>query len=313
MGENEQGGMLRTIVVLGLIALIALIVVSGVVIAKNHMTTTTLNTVSLIDKQTDKSSPEDAVPKAAWQSLTNESVDMSTGKHIAVRADFNFKDSSVAAGSQGLVTRIDVSSKDSFLGVDYNTGKMTAFKFDHFTLTDGDGKVVTSLNASAHDGFVADSNMSGLSSYLTDVGKTALDKVTDAQSFKAFVGNADNFTDGVIGTDIYQGDLDNIWRKFGTQWFDGRHFKAGQTYHLYADSVIDKAHADHNLLTDGDVTPELNLDDIAVDGTIGVMLSSAMGHLFGVPYFEMHGPTSVGEADGVFLPDLMSNAEYAVY
>lgn len=49
MGENEQGGMLRTVVVIGIIAMVALIITLGVVGLKNNMTinqATALQTVS---------------------------------------------------------------------------------------------------------------------------------------------------------------------------------------------------------------------------------------------------------------------------
>lgn len=41
MGENEQGGMLRTVVVVGLVAMVALIVILGVTGLKSNMTKTT--------------------------------------------------------------------------------------------------------------------------------------------------------------------------------------------------------------------------------------------------------------------------------
>lgn len=50
MGENEQGGMLRTVVVIGIIAMVALIVTLGVVGLKNNMTKNTdsaLGTVAM--------------------------------------------------------------------------------------------------------------------------------------------------------------------------------------------------------------------------------------------------------------------------
>lgn len=41
MGENEQGGMLRVVVVVGLVALIAAVVIYAVIQLKNTMTKTT--------------------------------------------------------------------------------------------------------------------------------------------------------------------------------------------------------------------------------------------------------------------------------
>lgn len=42
MGENEQGGMLRTVVVIGLIAIIAIVMIVGVVGLKSSLRTNTL-------------------------------------------------------------------------------------------------------------------------------------------------------------------------------------------------------------------------------------------------------------------------------
>lgn len=50
MGENEQGGMLRTVVVVGIVAMVALIVTLGVVGLKNNMTKNTDRAVSAVAK-----------------------------------------------------------------------------------------------------------------------------------------------------------------------------------------------------------------------------------------------------------------------
>lgn len=50
MGENEQGGMLRTVVVIGIIAMITLIIILGVVSLKNSMTKNTATAVYNVDK-----------------------------------------------------------------------------------------------------------------------------------------------------------------------------------------------------------------------------------------------------------------------
>lgn len=54
MGENEQGGMLRTVVVIGIIAMVALIVTLGVVGLKSNMNTHVNDTTSLVAKQVNK-------------------------------------------------------------------------------------------------------------------------------------------------------------------------------------------------------------------------------------------------------------------
>ena len=56
MGENEQGGMLRTVIIIGLIALIAAAVIGGVVAAKASMQgtqTTALQSISKANSQKD--------------------------------------------------------------------------------------------------------------------------------------------------------------------------------------------------------------------------------------------------------------------
>lgn len=50
MGENEQGGMLRTVVVVGIIAMIALIVTLGVVGLKGNMTKNTATAIYQVEK-----------------------------------------------------------------------------------------------------------------------------------------------------------------------------------------------------------------------------------------------------------------------
>ena len=53
MGENEQGGMLRTVVVIGLIALIAIVIISGITLSKLNMNNHVDDTTSLVKKATD--------------------------------------------------------------------------------------------------------------------------------------------------------------------------------------------------------------------------------------------------------------------
>ena len=50
MGENEQGGMLRTVVVVGIVAMVALIITLGVVGLKNNMTKNTATAVYNVEK-----------------------------------------------------------------------------------------------------------------------------------------------------------------------------------------------------------------------------------------------------------------------
>ena len=56
MGENEQGGMLRTVVVIGLVALIASVIIAGVVVSKANMNKHVVATTSLVEKQANATS-----------------------------------------------------------------------------------------------------------------------------------------------------------------------------------------------------------------------------------------------------------------
>ena len=58
MGENEQGGMLRVVVVIGLIALIAAVVIGGVVVSKANMNKHIDNTTSLVAKQANENNQD---------------------------------------------------------------------------------------------------------------------------------------------------------------------------------------------------------------------------------------------------------------
>ena len=59
MGENEQGGMLRVVVVVGLVALIAAVIIGGVVVSKANMNKHVTATTSLVEKQANTASGTD--------------------------------------------------------------------------------------------------------------------------------------------------------------------------------------------------------------------------------------------------------------
>ena len=58
MGENEQGGMLRTVVVIGLVALIAAVIIGGVVVSKANMNKHVMATTSLVEKQANENNQD---------------------------------------------------------------------------------------------------------------------------------------------------------------------------------------------------------------------------------------------------------------
>ena len=143
MGENEQGGMLRVVVVLGLIALIAAVVIGGVVYAKNNMQDKVVGTASLIDKAKDDASAtqpvsEDDVPKDAWQSAGDDTYPIRYGQHVAVRYDDDVTDlvNGYFQLKDGLIIENeDVSKVDAFkmhANVDTGFGVLTDSDFEMF-------------------------------------------------------------------------------------------------------------------------------------------------------------------------------------
>lgn len=83
MGENEQGGMLRTVVVVGIIAMVALIITLGVVGLKNNMTK---NTNSAVGAVATAKVPYGVVnPDVTYKKYTpNSSSNYGWGEHITL-------------------------------------------------------------------------------------------------------------------------------------------------------------------------------------------------------------------------------------
>ena len=81
MGENEQGGMLRSVVVIGLVAIIAMVVIFGVVAMKGRLRTNTLmgatmgqNVLQTNQRGSDthyKFNPLDGNTQLSWDDKTN--------------------------------------------------------------------------------------------------------------------------------------------------------------------------------------------------------------------------------------------------
>lgn len=110
MGENEQGGMLRVVVVLGLIAIIASVVIGGVVSANGHMRDMIGSTSSLIGNALTTQSgrlDEANVPADAWDKHPFGFDDMGNGwlvgipwnSYVAMSYDVTFAtDRQISAG-----------------------------------------------------------------------------------------------------------------------------------------------------------------------------------------------------------------------
>ena len=83
MGENEQGGMLRTVVVVGLVAMVALIMTLGVVGLKAEMSSNTDKTVGSVVRIRIPKTTDD--PHVNW-----ESYDTTVSKHSGWGANITY-------------------------------------------------------------------------------------------------------------------------------------------------------------------------------------------------------------------------------
>lgn len=103
MGENEQGGMLRTVVVVGLIALIASMVIVGVVGLKSSLRTNTLMATTMGQNilEIDPSDPDNKTfhKLGGYETLTYNS---NTGTYTLVLSTKSVYDNGSAHGGQGM-------------------------------------------------------------------------------------------------------------------------------------------------------------------------------------------------------------------
>ena len=198
MGENEQGGMLRTVVVLGLIALIAAVVIGGVVYAKNNMQKTMMSTTALIDNAT--SIQESDVPVGAWQPY-NSSMTVKAGQHVAVRSHVSGKEVVLFRGD-----RLDpMYDSDFVLTTDSQT---SLFKTTPMVSVDGDKSFdVLDYHTRTPDDYIKESVDEDLThDDLTEDQKEALKKVHTVYDFliweledsKSSAGDATQLYDQVI-------------------------------------------------------------------------------------------------------------------
>ena len=93
MGENEQGGMLRVVVVLGLIAIIASVIIGGVASADGHLRQTLRNSTMMLTRAQATITEAD-VPASAWQKYDgSKTYTIKSGQHVAIRSDYSIADS----------------------------------------------------------------------------------------------------------------------------------------------------------------------------------------------------------------------------
>ena len=117
MGENEQGGMLRTVVVVGIVAMVALIITVGVVGLKSSLRTNTLigSTMGQNILTIDQSDPNNKMfhRLGGYETLTYNS---STGTYTLVLSTKSVYDTPGYKGAQGMYYGIGGSAAPK----DYN-------------------------------------------------------------------------------------------------------------------------------------------------------------------------------------------------
>lgn len=103
MGENEQGGMLRTVVVVGLVALIAAVIIGGVVGMKASLRTNTLigSTMGQNILTIDQSDPDNKMfhRLGGYETL---SYDADSGVYTLVLSTKSVYDNGSSHGGQGM-------------------------------------------------------------------------------------------------------------------------------------------------------------------------------------------------------------------
>lgn len=141
MGENEQGGMLRTVVVVGLVAMVALIITLGVVGLKNNMTKNTDTAVGTVVKT--QLPYELANPNISYEEYTPGAN--SWGDNVFLFPEVgdiptnNWRDvKMVASSNKQLTISIDISDEfktDKFVGNDNDD--VTKRSIDIYLAEDG--------------------------------------------------------------------------------------------------------------------------------------------------------------------------------
>ena len=256
MGENEQGGMLRVVVVLGLIALIATVLIGGVASANGAFHAKLMNATALIDNA--GSITESDVPEGAWQKWNGGVVTVKAGQHLAVRAtvgrdalsdnDNVIADLLMNASAWSntiLLTDTDTWDKSTELSMLSTDRSVTIDGGSQLSISDDQFKVAPSDLVN----YVID-NMD-----VSDLNEDALSKVNDLSTLKElmlFVTDISNL-DASAMTDTQISNLESLHEQYLSESeselsdqfsivTEGYYLKPGHDYHLFASTTIDSSH-----------------------------------------------------------------------
>ena len=289
MGENEQGGMLRNIVIIGLIAIISMAVVGVIVTASDSTTkTTSTTTTSVHNAIVPKAQGAEArVPLDAWIGLG----DGTTGKNVSYfnsEPAFDSSDPSIQAGDHYAVSYdvivtadpsdpavngvtlddfmpdgyIDTHTMFYYYGLDSNNqsySRVGGFNYDDVMVT-VNGKVPEDKvvkGESVHDYSYHEylDLIKSMYSTIDDFNKAMNDSLDEGETPYDFQ-TWDDLADYV--EDLYL-------QLYPSGYFPDTHtypdLKKGDVIHVFVEGVLDDEHLDRDyVLTDDDFTLD-NLRD----------------------------------------------------
>lgn len=219
MGENEQGGMLRTVVVVGIVAMVALIVTLGVVGLKNNMTKNTDRAVGAV--VTTKLPYELKNPNISYQKYTPGTNSWGdNGFSFPVVGD-------IPTGSWRDVKMVASSEKQITIAFDINN----AFKSDKYVGNDNDDVSKRSIDVySAADGSLI-KHMAGAGMATSSNAKFIMNANTKYifrikyfnNSGKTFVESSNALPDGYRGmqfTSVFTSSTNGEAYKFNVESFE---------------------------------------------------------------------------------------------
>lgn len=219
MGENEQGGMLRNVVVIGIIAMVALIVTLGVVSLKNSMLKNTDSAVGTV--VTTKLPYEVKNPNISYQKYTPGASSWGhNGFSFPVVGD-------IPTGSWRDVKIVASSDKQITVAFDINN----AFKSDKYVGNDNDDLSKRSVDMySAADGSLI-KHVDGAGLRLGDNAKFTMNANTKYifrikyfnNSGKTFIESSDALPDGYRGmqfTSVFTSSTNGEAYKFNVESFE---------------------------------------------------------------------------------------------
>jgi len=182
MGENEQGGMLRTVVVIGIIAMVALIITLGVVGLKNNMTKNTDSAVGAVVKT---KVPYGVVnPDVTYKKYTSGDNSWGWGKYsyyFPVVGDMPNnswrEDRLVVNSSERIYIRVDINNYDERMTSNNDNDDMPKRLFEVY---DENGDKLVSTNSLYDKVYLdKDKDYTLVVKYFNNSGQTFIERAVD--------------------------------------------------------------------------------------------------------------------------------------